>query len=162
MSIIMRRARLGDEEGIHSAHMRSINEVCAKDYTSQQIKAWGGRKFDSAAKKSLIENQYVWVVVKEGSIEGYGLLHVDEEKKKAEIGALYLTKEILGLGLGHEILVQMKLIASELQFSEILLNSTHTAKDFYLRNGAIETDKEQIITIAGESIECWPMKIKLY
>ena len=40
----VRRARVGDEEGIHKAHMRSIKEICAKDYREDQINAWGRTK----------------------------------------------------------------------------------------------------------------------
>lgn len=58
----IRRARHGDEEGIHNAHMKSINEVCAKDYKPEQTAAWGGRDFNFEQKRKLIDTQYVWVV----------------------------------------------------------------------------------------------------
>ena len=61
-----------------------IKEVCSKDYTPEQINAWGGREYNYESKKSLIENHYVWVVEKAGSIEGYGLLFIDKENKSAE------------------------------------------------------------------------------
>lgn len=82
----VRRARLGDERGIHDAHMKSIRQLCSKDYSTKQIDAWAGRDFNYEGKKSLIENQFVWVVESQGVIEGYGLLFINKEKSLAEIG----------------------------------------------------------------------------
>jgi hypothetical protein len=38
---IIRKAKVGDESGIHEAHMRSIREICVKDHGEEEIKGWG-------------------------------------------------------------------------------------------------------------------------
>ena len=40
MNFIIRQARDEDALGIISVHVNSIRNVCAKDYTSEQIEAW--------------------------------------------------------------------------------------------------------------------------
>ena len=37
---IVRKGKHGDEDEIHTAHMKSIREVCSKDYAEEQINAW--------------------------------------------------------------------------------------------------------------------------
>ncbi|OUR93553.1 hypothetical protein A9Q84_18975 [Halobacteriovorax marinus] len=160
-SAIVRRAQFGDEEGIHTAHMKSIVEICARDYSSEQIDAWGRREYNYEAKRQLIAEQNVWVVERDNIIEGYGLLFISKEKKSAEIGALYLTPCVLGLGLGKEIITQMKQVSKELGFKEIYLDSTKTSKKFYESIGAIQYKENIQVQIGGLPFECHPMRIEL-
>lgn len=156
---IVRRANLGDEEGIHNAHMESIKEVCSKDYTPEQIAAWGGREYNFESKNNLIKNHHVWVVELAGSIEGYGLLFIG--KKVAEIGALYFTPKALGQGLGHIMVNQMKEVALSLGFKEIYLSSTKTSKKFYEKQGFHQYEEDDSTLIGGVPVEGHPMKIEL-
>jgi len=157
----VRKATLGDEEGIHNAHMQSIQKVCSNDYTSKQINAWGRRKFNYEAKKNLIINHHVWVVGANKKIEGYGLLFEDKEKTYLEIRALYLTPIVLRQGLGKKIIDQMKEMAKELEYKEIFLSSTKTSKEFYEKQGFHQYEEDNCINIGGVPIEVHPMKIEL-
>ena len=164
----VRRARFGDEEGIHLAHMKSIKEVCSNDYTEEQINAWGGRAFNFESKRNLIENHYVWVVELEEAIEGYGLLFIDtaisiesDKSKKAEIGGLYLTPGVLGQGLGHIIINEMKEVVTSLGLKEIYLSSTKTSKKFYEKQGFWQYEEDDSTPIGGVPVEGHPMKIEL-
>lgn len=42
--------------------MRSIREVCSKDYSLAEIRAWAGRPYDEARRRQLIQENLVWVV----------------------------------------------------------------------------------------------------
>jgi putative acetyltransferase len=158
---IVRKAQFGDEEGIHRAHMESIKKVCSKDYTSEQINAWGGREYSYESKRNLIENHHVWVVEQQGTIEGYGLLFLSDDNKKAEIGALYLTPRVLKQGLGQEIVDHMKKTVISLGLKEIFLSSTKTSKKFYERQGFWQYEEDDSSPIGGIAIEGHPMKIDL-
>lgn len=157
----IRMAKAGDERGIHDAHMQSIRELCSKDYSAEQINAWGGREFNYAGKKSLIQQQHVWVVECDGVIQGYGLLFINQEKSLAEIGGLYLTAKVVGLGLGKQIISEMKLKAKQLGFTVLHLSSTITSKEFYQKQGAQQVGEDQLVSINGMPIECHPMQIQL-
>lgn len=158
---IVRRAKFGDEEGIHNAHMESIQEVCSKDYTQEQIAAWGGREFNFEAKHNLIKNQHVWVVELDDKIEGYGLLFINKEKNIAEIGALYFTPKVLGMGHGRVIVKEMKEVVSSLGLKEVYLSSTKTSKKFYEKQGFIQYEEDDSTLIGGVPVEGHPMKIVL-
>jgi GNAT superfamily N-acetyltransferase len=62
---MIRRARPEDVRGIHEVHMRSIRELCSKDYGLEEILAWSGRPFDEAARLKALEVSRVWVVERE-------------------------------------------------------------------------------------------------
>src|SRR5687768_6896034 len=70
----IRRAVPGDARAIHEAHMRSIREVCAKDYSEEQIRAWAGREFRQNERTAAITRDSVWVVEAEGRVAGYAHL----------------------------------------------------------------------------------------
>ncbi|MCF8058662.1 MAG: GNAT family N-acetyltransferase [Bacteriovoracaceae bacterium] len=155
----VRRAEFGDEEGIHLAHMRSIKEVCSRDYNEEQVNAWGGREFNYDSKKRLIEEQAVWVIEKSGKIEGYGLLFKDKDKPVAEIGALYFTPEVNGKGFGKEIVFYMKEFAKISGVKEIYLSSTKTSKGFYEAQGFKQYCEDDSTIIGGVAVEGHPMKL---
>ena len=161
MKPIVRKAKHGDEEGIHLAHMESIKTVCKKDYSEEQLNAWGGRPYHFEQKRNLIDHHHVWVVEDSGKIEGYGLLFIDSDQEKAEIGALYLTNKVLGRGLGKEIVSKIKKKTKDLGLSEIILSSTKTAKKFYESQGFFQYAEDDCCLIGGVEIEGHPMKLTL-
>lgn len=154
----IRRARFGDEEGIHTSHMRSIQEICSKDYTPEQIGAWGDREYNYEGKRNLIANHHVWVAVKNNKIEGYGLLF-DEGNKNIEIGGLYLTPEVCGQGLGKEIVFYMKELSKILGKSKMILSSTVTSKKFYEAQGFVQKGEDDSTMIGGVPVEGHPMEL---
>jgi len=157
----IRRAEFGDEEGIHTAHMKSIKEICSKDYTEEQINAWGGREYNYEGKRKLIEEQAVWVVESNGKIEGYALLFSDKDKPTAEIGALYFTSVVCGKGLAKEMLFYMKEFAKVFGKKEIYLSSTKTSKSFYKAQGFEQYADDDSCMIGGVAVEGHPMKLIL-
>ncbi len=157
----VRRARLGDEEGIHRAHMTSIKKVCSSDYTPEQIAAWGGRPFNRENKQKLIENHFVWVVEYDEAIEGYGLLFINEQEEKGEVAALYLTPKVLKKGLGREIIFYIKEMAKIKGLKELFLSSTKTSKKFYESQGFHQYEEDDVSKLGGVVIEGHPMKLDL-
>jgi hypothetical protein len=69
--LVLRRAEELDAEQIHHAHMKSINEICSRDHSEEEIKVWGGRKFDPNFRIPAINEQFYVVVECEGQIEGF-------------------------------------------------------------------------------------------
>jgi ribosomal-protein-alanine N-acetyltransferase len=157
----IRRAEIGDEKGIHESHMKSIQDICSRDYTPEQIKAWGGRSFDEGYLQGLTLKEHVWVIEMNGQVEGHGLLTFSQNKKVAEVSGLYLTPKALGQGLGKEIIFYMKEICLIKDINEIKLLSTKTAKSFYEALGFRQNGSDTIYTISGIGVEAYPMSLKI-
>lgn len=161
--VIVRWAKLSDMEGIHNAHMRSIQQICSRNYTTEQIEAWGGRKLDKELRSNAILNDLVWVVELEKSIEGYGHLKFvpGEQGQEARMAGLFLTTRVFRRYFGKK-LVELMFKECETRNVEFMsLDSTLNALDFYQKIGFKVAGEQKFEIFAGMHIECVPMNIHL-
>lgn len=160
--IHIRRAKIEDARAIHDAHMRSIQEICAPDYTQEQINAWGGRTFDQMHREKCIQDDFVWVVEESDVILGYAhLILVKGRLGIGEVMALYFVPEAKGQGLGCKM---MQLIEDQVRSEKchtLILNSTITSLGFYKKMGFQQTRPKVCHTINGVDIPCYPMEKEL-
>jgi len=149
----IRPAEIQDAPGIHQAHMRSIAEVCASDYSPQQVKAWLW-PWDKAWREQLIEKNHMWVVEEGGEISGFC-----DMIPSGEVMALYLVPEALGRGFGRALLEVMEDFARQQGWSSVHLCSTLTARGFYLSQNfvAVPGGKTEHSTRSGVTIPCVEM-----
>ena len=158
----LRKARVEDARAIHEAHMRSIRELCAKDYTPAQIAAWGGRAYNEALRLRSIREHVLWVVESEGEVRGLGeLVRRKEAPGVGEILCFYFCPEVTGKGLGKALLARLIEDARSLGLSRVELGSTRTALGFYLSQGFSPTGPESTLKVNGEDIPYVPMAIDL-
>ncbi len=163
LGLLIRKASSQDAEAIHSAHMKSIQEVCSKDHTPDEIKAWGHRPYKEEQRKGSIKNDSVWVVEDHGIIEGYGHFKAFEKEgnQVGHIYGLYLTPKVLRKNLGRSIIELMLVEAKEKKVKEITLESTLTAHDFYQKVGFKDTGDQITVEISGQKVRCYRMKMGL-
>ncbi len=157
--IIIREARSGEEALIHEAHMRSIREVCIKDHGDDEIKGWGFRPLESRWITA-IRNEFVRVIESDGHIRGVGYLKIVKKESiepYAYLHALYLTPEVLGLGLGKKLADILIEEARRLKMKYIKLDSTITAYDFYKKLGFEDSGEKHKVNIGGYPVTCFPM-----
>jgi GNAT superfamily N-acetyltransferase len=158
---IIRSARSGEEAAIHEAHMRSIREVCVKDHGESEIRGWGNRPLGNRWVDA-IKTGYVWVIESSGNIYGHAYIRIFDENgnKKAHIHGLYLTPEVLGIGLGVKLAHLMLDAAKKNNVSLVTLESTLTAHEFYKKLGFADTGPMNKMEIAGDSVRYYPMDLR--
>lgn len=162
-ALLIRRAAAQDAEAIHRAHMKSIQEICAKDYSPEEIQAWGHRPYREEIRLDSIKNDLVWVVENSGTIEGYGHLRIFEKegKKRAHIFGLYLTPKVAGKSLGKAIVDLMMVEVRSAGVKRVSLEATITAQGFYRRVGFVNVGPEKTVEIGGGEIRCFPMELRV-
>jgi HAD superfamily hydrolase (TIGR01509 family) len=160
---VIRRARPDDACGIHMAHMRSILETCAKDYSEEQISAWGRRRYNAEERLRTIQEDLIWVVEFKNVIHGYGHVAVSKGTggRCVDIDALYLTPDVAGRGIGRTLMTAMEAAARNLGSCEIELLSTRSALSFYKRIGYEQVGSETQVRIGGVPIPCFVLKKRL-
>ena len=137
--------------------MRSIREVCSRDYTAAQIAAWGNRPFLPGFWEATMVRDEVWVVERQASVLGF--VHLTAlDSARAEVATLFLVPEALGQGLGRKLLAQALERARERGFTLVILHATKTALGFYLAHGFRRVPGCEYREIAGERIDCFPME----
>jgi len=57
-NIIIRKAELEDKERVNQAHIRSIREVCLKDYSPEQIEKWSSIKYSDDVWATTVNKDY--------------------------------------------------------------------------------------------------------
>lgn len=161
--IYVRRAIPQDAEPMHRAHMKSIQEICSKAYSLQEIQAWGHQPYSEDQRVCSIKNDLVWVIEDNGSVEGYGHLKIFEKDglKQGHIFGLYLTTKVSGKSLGKAILDVMMEEARTAKVKYVSLEATVNARNFYLSVGFVDAGPQTTIEIGGTAILCYPMKVSL-
>lgn len=170
----LRRAVPSDARAIHEAHMASIVESCARDYTPAQIDAWGRRPLDEAARVAAIVADVVWVVVVRADtdasvgagagsevsseVEGFGRLAVGGSPGTAEVTQLYLRRRAQGCGAGKALLRTLEACALARGAERVKLNASRTAHPFYLSQGYVGAGPMVAFPLpSGVAIESSPL-----
>lgn len=160
----IRRAKHGDEQAIHEVHMYSIMNVCIKEHGKEEVTGWGQRPFDEKKWSNAIDKHCVWVVEETNTtaIKGMACLIIkNEEKRCAELAALYFHPEIMGMGLGRKIMGIMTKICKENAINTIKMDSSLTALGFYKKMGFKETGPLVKEEIGGSMVSGIPMQLKI-
>ena len=155
----IRKARAGDEASIHHAHMRSIKEICVKDHGRDEIKGWGFRELGDRWIEA-VQTEFVKVIEFNRNIYGvscYRTLTSDAGDKYGYIHALYLTAEVIGLGLAKKMMIEMLEEARANQVKFIKLDSSITAYKFYKSFGFEDDGPKRKVEIGGYPVTCYPM-----
>jgi putative acetyltransferase len=156
MNFNIRRAIHDDAQAIIDSHVRSIREICSKDYSPEQIEAWAGKNFKSNLWHQSIDRDLVWSVVVGSKVSGFGHLAVMSEGV-GEVMGLYFAPEARGLGAGKKLFQIIKEEAKQNGVKELHLHATITAKSFYEQCGFIQIE-ESSIGMRGVQIQCTLMK----
>ena len=153
----IRLAHERDAEAICQTLTRSIREVCARDhaFNSTILAQWSEGKNPEYFREQVKDPHRFFVVIESSlwSIVGVGMYN----REKGKIGLCYLVPEGLGQGNGGRILDALETQARIDGKREVVLTSTLTAKNFYLRHG-FKLDGEPFIMFG---VLAYPMRKRL-
>ena len=160
MDFIIRRAIHSDAEGIIHVHVKSIREICAKDYSEEQIEAWAGRKFKPELWIQAMDRDFIWVIENDAKIVGFGHLAI-MDGESCEVLGLYFIPPALGLGFGKKMFFEFISVANNHHLKNIRLHSTVTARTFYESLGFKQNAGDTTVDMRGVAIPCYPMELSL-
>lgn len=156
----IRRAHHSDAQSIIDTHVRSIREVCSKDYSPEQIEAWAGRKFKPELWCQTIDRDYVWVLELDSKVQGFAQIAFLDETT-AEVMGLYFTPEACGIGAGKKLFQILHDEAKNKGIQKMQLHATLTAKTFYEKFGFKQVEGKCSVEMRGVDIPCFPMEVSL-
>ena len=147
--MIVRRATLDDADAICDVHVRSIRELCAKDYTPQQIESWTRYKSPENYRRGMTERgEVLFVAEVAGKTVGFSSLENDE------ITSVYIAPEGVGKGAGRALVDAAESLARDQGVGTVKLRSTLTSIEFYLHMGYTR-DEDTIFKLRdGVGLEC--------
>ncbi|MDB5096816.1 MAG: family N-acetyltransferase [Cyanobacteria bacterium RYN_339] len=131
MTLNIRPATVEDAPALCDVNLRSIREICGKDYPPDRLDTWCANKVPGNYLKWLADPKLrLYAGERDGRVAGVGLLDVN-----GWIFLLYVEPEALGSGLGKALLAHMEQEARAMGLGRLQLKSTITARDFYARQG---------------------------
>jgi putative acetyltransferase len=148
----VRVATAADAEAIWRVHVPSIREVCAADYTPEQIEAWAGPKRPERYVGAMGEGELFWVAetVGGGEVVGFACLW------KSHLKGLYVLPAALRQGIGSALLAAVEAETARRGATQLTLHSTLTARAFYEARGFVA--QAPIVRRMGEvDVPCVPM-----
>lgn len=156
MKYKIRRGVIADMNAVMSAHKRSIQEVCSKDYTKEQTDLWSNVNYSLEIWERTITKDIFFVVEIDGTVQGmcHGRNH---DNGTAEIMGLYFAPELIGQGVGREVFEKCMSELIKPNPSKVIISATKTAKGFYEAMG-FKPVKEVVCNIRGADILTFDME----
>lgn len=156
MENTIRVAEHGDAEAVAQILRRSISEVCHLDHQGDAniLDRWLANKTAATVTQWLASPRALAVVAVSSGDEPVGIGMLD---RSGEVLLCYVLPEVLGQGAGHSLLRAMLQAADDWKLKRVFLESTETARSFYLRNG-FEPAGEPIL---ADGLRGYPMQRQL-
>lgn len=128
----IRRASITDLDVVRFLFYDTVTTVNAKDYSVQQIEVWraGFNNIENWERK--IEEQYFLLAEAEEGVAGFASLTND-----GYLDFMYVHKDFHGKGIAKALLTALEKRGNELQLTEIITDSSITAKPFFEKNNFI-------------------------
>lgn len=135
-AIFIRLANENDVEEILQIFRSTIETVCAKDYSPEQIEAWvSGADYKERWLKMIAE-QFFYVAETNEQVSGFASVTSD-----GYLDTLYVHKDAQGKGIASLLLNTIELKMQELGLHQMHTDASITAKPFFLRKGFV-TERE--------------------
>jgi putative acetyltransferase len=141
-----------DLESILSLFHATVHAVNINDYSQEQIDVWAPTILNKEKWAQSLSERYTYVVEFEGKIVGFGDMTHD-----GSLEHLYVDKDFQGCGIASLILKSIEQKAQELGISEIITESSITAKPFFEKRGFFVV-KEQQKLVRGMMFTNYVMK----
>lgn len=151
MACLIRLATPGDAAAICTVVRRSIAECCAEDHHNNPV------LIDSWIKNKTVAQMPAWMnhpaafsvlAERQGTVVGFAMAQA------AEIQLCYLVPEARSRGAGQAMLAALESHAAQAGLTALQLQSTRTARNFYLRKGFVPAGP----AVSAFGLESLPMR----
>jgi len=156
MAIEVRRGTAEDLEEVADLHKASILELCAEDYTPEQLASWT-EALTPEGYKTLLGTRELFVATDDGEVRGFGVLDL----KASVINATYVSPTAVGQGVGRALVEAMERVAIEHGLGQLTLHSTLNAVGFYEALGFVRGEQSTNRLPSGAELPCVVMRKSL-
>lgn len=138
MNDMIRLAEIKDATDLLRIHTRSVMELCAQDYSPEQLHAWAAGTLERR-QKAIQTVPYAAVYENDGVIAGYIFVKADYS-----IWQLYIDPDHSRKGIGSELLISALSFLKSKNIESVKLQSSLTAVPFYQKHGFVVYRHEDI------------------
>jgi len=147
--LLIRKATPSDYPAMESVFRQSTQTLCSNSYDEQTIAAWTGQYWPERFAKSTDEGVQHYVLLIENKVICFGSVHFGN----GLLASLFLSPEYAGQGLGKVMLNFLFEQAKERDLTQLKLDSSLNAVNFYAKHGFKELKREKFKTQSGLYLE---------
>jgi len=134
----IREAEFADAEALFEAHQDSVLNMCAGDYTEEQMNVWFSGRSPEIYWPAL-EARQIWLAEKGNRVIGF----VGFEP--GEVTLLFVRQEAVGLGLGKHLFALGAKKAESGFIGPLTVVATKNARQFYQAQGFVPVEEETFV-----------------
>ena len=142
-----RNAVISDLEEMQKLYIETIQSVCKNDYNAAQREAWISGVKNTERWITVIETQYVLLVIIENKIVGFATL-----KDGDYIDFFYIHKDFQRQGIADKLLTALELEAQKQHSKMITSDISITAKPFFEKKGFVAKAEQKNVRLNVELI----------
>ena len=151
----LRRANPSDLASVLELFTTTIEKVCSKDYSAEQIKVWQASADNHERWLAKITRDEFWVAETGKFISGFASL-----KNNSYIDLMYVHNDFLHQGIATRLLKKMTDLASQRLIRKITSDVSITAKPFFEKHG-FKIIKENHLVLRGVAIMNFQMEFDI-
>jgi putative acetyltransferase len=161
LQVSIRLARPEDALQMHHVHVNSVRQLCAGDYTPEQIEAWVGHLDPETLRQYMINgaSDEVLFVAEDNNSTIIGFSSFD---KNGDINAVYVHPDYIRKGVGKQLLNAVETEALVHKFKKLQISASITAIHFYKSQSYKFIKYSSHILHSGVTIPCALMGKTLY
>ena len=139
-TMIIRLFEPDDAEQIARLFHNTVRQINVRDYSPAQVKAWSPDNIYFRDWLNICSTRFTYVAEQNGKILGFG-----ELKANGHIDCFYVHYQYQGRGVGKKIYRAMENKAIELNLPRLYTEASISAKSFFVRQGFVKLEKQQVI-----------------
>lgn len=152
MRLWIRPPKTSEARAVSRVLRRSIVELCGEDHGGDvhRIGDWLSNKSPQQVARWIADREQLWCVAGREQIEGAGAVRRD-----GRLLLLYVDPSARFTGVSRALLDQLELDAFQAGAAKITLQSTRTARRFYLEAGyvPVSADSDELVKSMGRMSE---------
>lgn len=134
----------GVEKDLFEVFTSAISEVCSRDYSANQIRAWLPSDYQADKWKERMEGINPYIALYDGNVAGYADIQNDGYIDHFFVGAIFQSK-----GVGNALL---ETLLNNSVSNRVYSHVSITAKPFFEKNGFIVV-KDNIVNMQGVELQ---------
>jgi GNAT superfamily N-acetyltransferase len=147
----IRRASASDAQSAFDIRRSAIRHQCIGAYSQQQMLDWTKGSAEDGYDRLMQKHFYLGCI--EGKPVATGMLDFEHR----EVGAIFILPDFMQRGLGKRVLCFLEDLARGLGLTEVCLDATLNAADFYRSCGYIGEASAIYQSPSGLQLACVPM-----
>lgn len=152
MRLWIRPPKVSEARAVSRILRRSIVELCEEDHGGDvhRIADWLANKSPQQVARWIADREQLWSVAGREAVEGVGAIRRD-----GRLLLLYVEPAARFSGVSRALLDQLELDAFQAGATDISLQSTRTARRFYLEAGyvPVAADNDELVKSMGRMTE---------